>query len=401
MRNLVERVKQTTQHAARGLRRTPGYSLAVALSLALGLGLNTTVFAIIEGVLLRRLPYPNESELVTVGHVNVRGDAQGASSPTWRSNDMDLQAWSTGTRTLESFAFFSSDHRVVAGTATPEYVDGAEASPSLPRVLGASVDQGRWFTDAEVSARVVVVSHGLWQRQFAGDSAVLGRVLKIQGEPYTVIGVMRRGIGLPLGAQYWVPSTGMDGQVVGRLRDGSRPTVVEQELTALSPSVRNLQGAGYTSTIVVVPLREHLFGSARPALRLVFGAAALLLLIACANIANLSLARSLEREREFAVRITLGASRRSLASLVVIENLLLAVVGAAVGIVLAFWWTRLAVAISPEQIGRADEIGINASCGRKPGSTAIARAKLLVSNPAPVSNMSAVASSATTSARRR
>ena len=241
------------------------------------------------------------------------------------------------------------------------HVSGAFASADLLRVIGATPEHGRWFTADDITqrARVAVISHDLWQRQFGGSPDIIGRTLKVYGEPRSIVGVMGAGVGLPLRTQFWLPSAGSAlGRIVVRPQPGVPLDQIAAELTALSPSVVNLRKSGSNVTIAVTPLQDQLFGSAAPALRLLFGATLLLLLIACANIANLSLARAFDRRREWAVRATLGASRGALAGLVVAENLLLAVAGGAIGVMAAKWTTGVLVALAPPEMVVPDGVGV-------------------------------------------
>jgi putative ABC transport system permease protein len=335
-----------------------------------------------EDVVRRPLPYPDESRIVALGQLWRRDTTLGAPEPTvnWMLYGGEYQAWLQGTRTLESTAVFGPDYGTIVGPAGAEFLKGGSSSPELLNVLRTQPIIGRWIARGEATERVVVLSHGLWQRQFAGDSNVLGKVLRRAGEPWTVIGVMPPDGGLPIGAEYWVPMPPIlaGGELVARPRPGVPLSQVALELKALSPAA----GRGLVTEVVVMPLRERLFGSARGPVRLLMGAAAMLLLIACANIANLSLVRTLERQRELAVRMTLGGSKRSLAVLVLTENFLLAVFGAIVGLVLAVWATRVVVAIGPDEFTRGRSITIGLSSVLFGGGLAILAA--LVVSVAPV-----------------
>jgi predicted permease len=370
MQTLVELLR----HAMRRLVRSPGYSLPVLISLSLGIGLNTAVFSVMDDVVRRPLPFANESRLFAIGMRSANSTSPNATpSEGWYVFTRDVVAWRAQSRTLESFALFNAYPQQVAGPAGAEFIEGAVASDNLLTVLAVQPRLGRWFSSEEMEskARVVVLSHDLWRRQYAESPAALGKTLHIRSEPWTIVGVLPKGGGHPPTAEFWTPRDGMvagDG-MVARLRDGVAPTQMNLELTALSPSIVNLRKGSRAAEIISTPLRDHLYGSARPILRLLASAAALLLLIACANIANLSLARTLERQRELAVRLTLGASRKSLVALVLTENLLLALGGVAVGIVLAVWATRAVVALGPEEISRVPDIGV--------GGTAMAFAFVL------------------------
>ncbi len=344
------------RHAIRRLLRSPGYAIPVVASLALGVGANTAVFSELDHALRRPLPFAVADHLVVVGLVVSRGPAGSGVSgaPDWTIYPGDLDAWKARSRSLQSLAVYTPYSEVVAGHAQAEYVAGAMATASLPRVLGTHPARGRWFTPEETHARVVVLSHSLWQRQFGGDANVLGQALRIQGLPWTVIGVMPPDLSLPVGAEYWLPlPPGFPGgQVVGRLKPGVTREHVAAELQTLAPSVANNARYGVSERIVVTSLHDYLFGNAAPPLALLFGASALLLLITCANVASLALARALERRRELAVRMALGAGRVRLTATIVVENVLLALVGAAIGGIVAFWGVRVVTALAPEEIAR-------------------------------------------------
>ena len=352
---VAERMARTFRHAARGLRRNPGFVLAVIISLGLGVGANTALFAVIEALLLRPLPFRAPEELVTIG-------SRGTDGTSWRLMNLDIDAWTEQSRTLVSLGAYSSGTEVISGPAGPERVESAAVSPNLDEVLGFRPVLGRWFTrdDARTGAEAhVVLSHALWQRQFASDPDVIGRTLRINGEPATVIGVMAPATGLPAHAQLWRTRELNFVEVIARVRSGVSAEAVQRELTQLSPVVANLRRAGRETDVVVRPLRTHLYGSVSAPLRLLFGAATLLLLLGCVNVANLSLARTIARRRELAVRTALGASRASLVSVILAENLLLAVAASGAGLLLAYWTTRTLVGLAPETIARAEGIGAN------------------------------------------
>jgi putative ABC transport system permease protein len=352
---VAERTVRTFRHAARGLQRNPGFVLAVVVSLGLGVGANTALFSVIEALLLRPLPFHAPDELVTIG-------TRGTDGTSWRLMNLDIDAWTEQSQALVSLGAYSSGTEVISGPAGPESVESATVSPNLDEVLGFSPALGRWFTrdDARTGAEPrVVLSHSLWLRQFEGDPDVIGRTLRIYGEPATVIGVLASGTGLPMHAQLWRTRELNFVEVVARVRSNVSVEAVQRELTQLSPVVANLRRAGHETSVVVRPLRTHLYGSVSEPLRLLFGAATLLLLLGCVNVANLSLARTMERRRELAVRTALGASRASLAAVILAENLLLAIAASGAGLLLAYWTTRTLVGLGPETIARVEGVGAN------------------------------------------
>jgi predicted permease len=336
------------RQAARSLRRSPAFALSVIVSLALGIGANSAIFTIIDTVLLRPLPYPRSPELLTVGLANKTG-------VSWHISPRDVQAWVEGVHTLSAIATFSPYPASIRGSLNTEYREGAQVSSNLLRVLGTRPAFGRWFAaddDRAGAARVVVISNEVWHQQFAGDSLVIGRTLTIYNEPWAIIGVMPRGAAPPLQAAFWIPAGTSGGQIIARPQPGVPIASIQRELARLSPSIASARAVGRPYELVIMSLHDQLYGAARSTLRLLFCAVTLLLLIACANTANLSLARVLERRHEMTVRATLGASRWSLASIVITENLLLAGAAGVLGIAVGFWTTRVFIPISPEEITR-------------------------------------------------
>jgi predicted permease len=341
----------------RGLARAKAHSIAIILTFALGLGANTAMFELIDTLLLRPLRFADESQLVAIGSLT-RGGRIADDGPQWDAFSNDIAAWSRSASSLSGIGGFAEVSSLVRGNGEPEYAAGASVNAELPRVASMRPILGRWFTPQEQNTRVVVISRSLWTRQFAADSGVLGRSLSIRQEPHIIIGVVDDGGSLPLTAQYWVPNNTIGGEVVARVRDGVSLTRVTDELTRLSPSIVNLRKFGSTRTIIVTSLHDRLFGAVRPILTLLMGASIALLLIACANVASLSLARTLERRRELAIRATLGASRARIAAIVISENLLLALVGVAAGLLLGVWTTQVAAAYVPDAMRTRVSFGL-------------------------------------------
>ena len=357
----MNRPADLLRHRVRSLARAKAHSIAIILTFALGLGANTAMFELIDTVLLRPLRFADESRLVAIGFQKRGGPSSADAEPYWQAFSNDIAAWNRSAQSVSGIGAYSDTRRIIAGQSQAEYAVGGSVTAELPRVIGARPILGRWFTEQERNTRVVVIGRSLWMRQFAGDSAVLGRRLSIQQEPYVVIGVADDGAALPLGAEFWVPDNTIGGSVVARLRNDATPARVADELTRLSPSVVNLRRFGESRSVIVMPLHDRLFGSVRPILTLLMAASVALLLIACANVASLALARTLERRRELAIRATLGASRRVLAAIVISENLLLALVGVAGGLLLGSWTTQFAIAYLPEGVGVRASAGFGRS----------------------------------------
>ncbi|MGH7656372.1 MAG: ADOP family duplicated permease [Gemmatimonadaceae bacterium] len=361
VRAIEDRIRDLA-YIVRSLRRAPAFALAVIFSLALGIGANSTMFTIINAVLLRPLPYPNAGELIGVMSSSKGIVQEGLYEPYY-------QDWTRASRTVSSIALYVPTNATIGAEAAPEYVPGTQASASLFGTLRVAPRLGRLFTrDDETSdaPSVVLLSDALWRRRFAADSAIVGRTITLNDKPVTVIGVMPPGFAFPRRAEFWTPwifaaPGGAHGiyfvRVVARPRAGAQLGEVQRELSNLAHNTdRGLPVFVRGSQIVVVPLHDEFFGSTRPALRILFAAVILLLLIACANVANLAFARAIRRQREFAVRMTLGATRSTLVWLVVAENALLASAGGLVGLLASYWVTGLFVRLSPPSIARVSNI---------------------------------------------
>jgi putative ABC transport system permease protein len=357
------------RYALRQLRKTPGLTLLALLSLTLGVGANTAIFTVIESVLLRPLPYAHSDRLVFIGP----GDQQGFASTSWL-NYRDVQ---TQSKLLENVAGYSEDLSVVEGKDGSQSVVAPRVTTNLFSMLGVQPLLGRTFTEAEGQAngpQVALLSEGLWRQTFQADPGIVGQVVKIGGTPRSVIGVMPasfhfpEGMGADLQKGLWLPqqpTAEMLNQrgyhffnVVGELRPRVSITQAQHELDAISshiPHTDDGEGVRFRAT----PYQQVLTGPVRPVLYALFAALGLVLLIACANVSNLLIARCLGRQQEFAVRAALGAGRWRLSRQMLAEGMLLSLIGCGAGVVLA----RLAmIAISklPQgTIPRADSIGIH------------------------------------------
>ncbi|MFI5231372.1 MAG: ADOP family duplicated permease [Gemmatimonadales bacterium] len=359
----IEDAARDITYILRSLRRAPAFAVAVVLSLALGIGANSTMFTIINAVLLRPLPYPHAGELLGVMSSSKGVVQDGLHEPYY-------QDWARASRTVSAIALYVPTNATIAGMAAPELVSGTRASSTLFEVLQTPPRLGRLFTrddEASNAPPVVVLGDALWRRHFGADSTIIGKTITVSDKPVTVIGVMPPGFAFPLRAEFWAPwqaatpATTARGiyfvRVVARPQADATATQIQRELSALALETdRGLPASVRGSQFVVVPLHDEFFGSARPALRLLFAAVLLLLLIACANVANLAFARTIRRQREFAVRMTLGATRATLVWLVVAENTILACAGGAVGLVISYWVTGLFVRLSPPSISRVANI---------------------------------------------
>jgi putative ABC transport system permease protein len=359
--------------AFRGLRHKPGYAIAVVLTLALGIGANAVVFALVNAVVLRPLPYPNADRLIYIQQINLeRG--------TEPLTDLMYADWTALTKSTDLAAAYDETRSVLTlpDGAGAIRVTGLRVTHSYFSVFGVRPALGRLFDSTDGlpgGPQVVLLSEQLWRERFAADSAAVGRSAEFDGTRLLVIGVLPRSFTVGRSEQYWVPLhidpvrvTGpqKSGEhiaypVVARLRAGASAAAVQAEvemvMTRLGSVWKGL--VGRASRPVVTSLHEQRYGESRKPLLLLFGAVGVLLLTACANIANLALARAGRREREFAVRLALGASRWRIVRFVLIENLVLAAGGALLGLLLVTASLGWFVRVSPETIQSVDAIGVD------------------------------------------
>jgi putative ABC transport system permease protein len=362
---------QDVRFSARMLLKHPGYTLIAVVTLALGIGANVAIFSIINGVLLRSLPYPEPDQIVTLWENNIKESIpRDDFSP---ANFLDMRERQT---VFSEVAFANPTSLDYSGGTEPEVIRAAAISKGFFEILGASPLRGRTFLPEEYEAgknQVVVLSYGAWQRRFGGDENLIGRVVTLDGVPTTVVGVMPPDFRLYLyerEEEVWapqVPSEAMKKQrkatylnVVARLKPAVTLGQAQAEMNNIAAQMaqenpQTNQGVGITA----VTLPEHLKGKWRSALLILFAAVALVLLIACANVANLSLARGHEREREFAIRAAIGAGRGRILRQLLIESSLLALLGCGGGLLLAVWGIDLMVAFNPGDIPRIDQVGVN------------------------------------------
>ena len=364
----VEQLAQDVRYAARMLRKSPLFSGIAMLTIALGIGANTAVFSIVNGVLLSPLPYRDSERLVKIWET-LPGMAQATVSYP------DYKDWQERTRVFDGVAVYGPyANKTLTGGDLPERVGVGLASANLFDVLGLSPAIGRGFRadeDQPGVARVVVLSNGFWQQRYAGEARVLGRTLTLDGDPYTVIGVLPPTVGLG-SVNLWVPvglsandpsftrenHPGLIG--VGRLKRGVTIAQMNNDLARISREIRaehpnesagiGAEGASF---------RELLVETIRPALSLLTWAVLSVLLIACVNVANLLLARSTSRQKEIALRLALGASHRRIRRLLLSEHLLVALIGGVVGIGLAYAAVHAVVQTQPPGVPRLADIHIN------------------------------------------
>ncbi|HLE68671.1 MAG TPA: ABC transporter permease, partial [Vicinamibacteria bacterium] len=371
------------KYALRSLARTPGFTAVTLLTVALGIGANTAIFSIVHGVLLRPLPFQDPERLVTLWELA----PDDAGIPRrWRTTAASYFDWEAQARAFESMALFASAGMNWTGEGEPEELLGARVSASYFDVLGIEPLLGRTFLpeeDLPGKGRVLLLSHRLWQRRFGGSKEVLGRSLLLDGEPFEVIGIMPEAVYptwpqatgrlpfLPLYQQIWVPMALSEERrqnrgshvfgAIARLAPGSTLESARAEMDTIARRLAAAHPDKRGEGVVVAPYLEELTGSARPALLVLLGAVAIVLLIACANIASLLLARSAARQKEVALRSALGASRACVLRQFLCESSLLGVTGGALGIGLAYLGVSVLVGLSPAAVPRLSDSSVNAS----------------------------------------
>jgi len=360
---LLSDLRHDVRFGTRSLLRAPGFTIAAALTLALGIGANAAIFSVIDALLLRPLPYSRPHQLVSLGF----GSAGEYLALRERLRSVEqLSAWVEQTHPIDD------GHETVRA-------EGAAVTANLLSMLGVSPAMGRGFTpqDGTVGNNfVVIISHGMWQHRFGGAADVVGRRLNIEGAPYTIIGVMPSSFSFPnKNTEYWQPyafelqNVGIIWAVggkkfIGRLAAGASVEQARREVRTVWPSLRRMNplwdpGDSYGRDASVTPLQDDIVGSARALAWMLFGSVLLVLLIACVNVANLQLVRATARERELAVRAALGGGRGRLMRQLVTESVLLALCGAVLGIGVGALAIRALVAALPAGVPRADEIALS------------------------------------------
>ena len=364
----MEGLLQDLRVGVRMLLRNPLTTGLALLILALGIGANTAIFSVISGVLLEPLPYPHPERLIAL-----IDSAPKHGFPRFSSSAPNFRDWREQNRSFATLdAWSGGRYNLTGGGARPLSAPGAEVTGDFFRTLDVAPLHGRLLRaddDRKGAEPVVVLSYDLWRQRFGGDPGVVGRRIQVDGRDRTVVGVTRQGFRFPARATLWMPALldysedtrgGHDLQVLGRLKPGVALPQAQADLSAVASHLEQLHPATNTAWGVnLVPLQEQLVGDIKPALVLLGRAVWVVLLIACANVANLLLARMSARNREIAVRAALGAGRRRLVLQVVAECVVLFVAGAVLGLAVAWAGTRALLALAPNTIPRADAVGID------------------------------------------
>jgi putative ABC transport system permease protein len=351
------------KHAFHLFIKSPGFTIAAVSALALGIGANTAIFTVVNAVLLKPLGYPDADRIMQILLTGPGGSGPGASIPKF-------QEWQRQTSIFKDVAAydFAGPGFNITGDR-PELIHGIHVSEGYFRVFGAPVMLGRTFTQQEDSpngGHVVVLSYGLWQRRFGGNPKVVGQALSLGGEPYTIVGVLGRDFATDPEADIWVPFQFEPNSInqghfflgAGMLKPGVTVAQANAQMKlAYANFLRRFPVADPKGGFAVQPLRDSIVRNARTSLLVLLGAVGLVLLIACANVANLLLVRATGRKREFAIRAAMGASRSRVIRQLLTESVLLAVTGGVIGLGLGFLGVRWLLAISPAGLPRIGEDG--------------------------------------------
>jgi putative ABC transport system permease protein len=377
--NMLADLWQDLRFGARMLVKQPGFSLIAVLTLGLGIGANTAIFSLIDAVLLQELPYREPGRVVVLW----------ASTPRRASEaplaSADIAAWRAGTQGFAQVTAFMPQTADLTEQGEPERIGGTAVTPEFFQTIGIAPLLGRAFTPAESqpgAASVGLISHSLWQRRFGADPALLGKEILVNDNKLTIIGILPPGFDFPragelpsllpfasrtdiwlplkLHAQQWGSRNERYLTTLARLKPGVSFSQAQAELNLYAArQAQEFPDTHAGSSVSLVPLHQQMAGKSRTALRLLFAAVGLLLLIACVNVANLLLARGVARQRELAIRAALGAGRARIVRQVLAESLLLSVLGGGLGLLCAAWCLRLVVLLSPANLPRLENVSLN------------------------------------------
>jgi putative ABC transport system permease protein len=362
---IMETLLRDVRYGIRSLLKQPSFTSIAVLSLALGIGACTAIFSVVDGVLLRSLPYPDAERLVELREVTATGGRISFAEP----NFLDVRDRS---RTLEAVAEYGGGLATVTGGSEPARANTLRVSSDFFRVLGAQPFLGRTFAREESKPGGVpaaVISYNFWRRVLGGKSDLTETTLKISDKVFTVVGVIPPGLGFPQDAEVWIPRelsipetsrSAHNWQVVARVLPAIKLEQARAEVSTIGKQLKQEHGKDMDAVgFALIPQQEYLVGSVRSGLLIIFVAVGLLLAVACANVANLLLAQVTARQREFAVRSALGATRLHLARQFITENLLITLAAGALGVLLSFWGVELLIGLNQESLPRVNEIGVD------------------------------------------
>ena len=368
---------QDLRFGARMLLKAPNYTLIAVITLAMGIGANTAIFSVVHTVLLRPLPFPQQERLVMLWKRDTTANTAFvelalAEITDWRRQSQSFTSISAMPATVYGYGY------VLTGRGDAVQLESAKVSGSFFSLIGAQTAYGRVFNESDDvvnGPKVVILSNRIWRERFNADPNIIGQNITLTEAAVTVVGVMPANFEFPKGVDLWLPiRTAIPARATesygasfltaaGRLKDGVTLAQAEAEMNTVVSRIAaahpEMEASGHR--IVITPLTSYLFGDARPALWLLLAATGMLLLIATANIANLSLARATARRREFAVRAAIGAGRFRLIRQLLSESFILALLGASGGLLLAQWLIKLLIRLAPADIPRIEEVGLNAT----------------------------------------
>ncbi len=367
----LEEMAKDLRYGVRVLLKNRVFTAVAVVTLAIGIGANTAIFSVVDSVLLRPLPFEEPDRLVTLDRAPFQSDLK---APSTHATFLD---WRDQLNSFEQIAAVNADKNGVNLTtdAEPERVAAREVTTNFFDTLGVMAHLGRTFYADEAPPgknHVAVLGYGLWQRAFGGDADLIGKTISLNGNSFDVIGIAPPGFDYPGNIELWIPiAFGSDRilghaimpEVIGRLKPGLTIEEARVEAKAFSERIHQDIPEGLDKSemeIQITPLLEHMVKRVRLVIVILFGAVAFVLLIACANVGNLLLARATARQKELAIRAALGAGRMRLIRQLLVESLLLSIVGGCLGVLLALWGIDILVALSPEDLPRINDIGIDA-----------------------------------------
>jgi putative ABC transport system permease protein len=366
----METLRKDFVYALRVMRRNKSVTAIILLTLMVGIGANSAIFSIVYGVLLRPLPYQNPEQLVRIfDHWRKSSEPQSNEADVAPANYSD---WKEQTRSFSGIAGFGTGGAGLASGTEPEKVDAAEVTPEFFNVMGVNPIYGRLLgQDDQKAPNVIVLSYELWQRQFGGNSGIVGQSAKLDGGSYTVVGITPEGFSYPEKTQVWAPlvitanpTVSRDAhflKIVARLKPGVTPQQAQSEMNTVAARLeQQYPGTNKDLGARVVSMHEHAVSKVKTALVILVMAVGFVLLIACANIANLLLVRAFSRQKEMSVRIALGATRKGLITQLLTESLVLAIAGGILGLLFASVAVSLLASVTVSDMPLSDQVGLNA-----------------------------------------